>query len=307
MKPGPGANASPAGVAGAPRVVVMLPAYNEEQDLPPLLQRLQAALAPWADYRVLVVDDGSVDRTALVVLEAARHMPVRLLQHRRNKGLGVAMRSGLEAASVRGDIVVTLDADNSQDPALIRRMVQQVQAGCDVVIASRFRPGAQEVGVPPLRKALSHIASACLRRLAPYEGVRDYTCGFRAYRAELLRGMLAAHGSAFVRQRGFACMLEILLNLRRVNARVGEVPLVLRYDLKAGASKMRVLRTVWQYGSTLLRARLPLPVLEDPPSSLPAAVPLAAAQRWPAVPGLAQAGAAARARGTRPAVPGASP
>ena len=248
------------GTAAKPRsrVVVMLPAFNEEQDLPRLLQRIEQALKPWADYRVLVVDDGSKDRTAAVVRQAAQFMPVQLIQHRRNRGLGIAIRTGLVAACQLGEVVVTLDADNSQDPTLIRRMVRHVEARFDVVIASRFRPGAQEVGVPLLRRWLSRVANTGLRWVAPYPGVRDYTCGFRAYRADTLRVLMAHYGSNFVRENGFACMLELLLNLRRLEARVGEVALVLRYDMKSGASKMRVLRTTWRYAVTLFRACLPL-------------------------------------------------
>lgn len=240
------------------RLVVVLPAYNEERDLPRLLRRIERALSSWADYRVLVVDDGSTDRTAQIVQEAARQLPVRLIQHRRNRGLGAAIRTGLVAACRWGEIVVTLDADNSQDPVLIRRMVRQVEAGHDVVIASRFVPGAAEVGVPPLRRALSHGASALIRLAAPYDPVRDYTCGFRAYRAEAVRRLIGRYGSHFLRENSFACMLEVLLNLRRLDAVATEVPLVLRYDLKEGASKMRILRTMWRYAVTLTRAHLPL-------------------------------------------------
>jgi dolichol-phosphate mannosyltransferase len=89
--------------------------------------------------------------------------------------------------------------------------------------------------------------------------VRDYTCGFRLYRAETLRTLIGVFGAdAFLREQGFACMLELLLNLRELNVRVGEVPLVLRYDLKAGASKMRVLRTIRRYAVVMVRGFLPL-------------------------------------------------
>ncbi len=239
------------------KIVVMMPAYNEEQDLPGLLERIEAALRGWADYRVLIVDDGSADRTAEIALAAAERMPLELIRHERNRGLGAAIRTGLMAACA-ADVVVTLDADNSQDPELIRAMVARLEEGHDVVIASRFQPGAREVGVPPLRLLLSHVSSAGIRVLVRYPGARDYTCGFRAYRGAVLRRLVDAYGEAFVRENGFSCMLEILLNLRRIDARVGEVPLVLRYDLKAGASKMRVLRTMWRYVVTLGRGFLPL-------------------------------------------------
>jgi dolichol-phosphate mannosyltransferase len=237
----------------AVKIVVMMPAYNEERDLPGLLDRIKTALSPWADYRVIVVDDGSKDRTAEIARRASLAMPVELIQHERNRGLGAAMRTGLKAAAIQGDVVVTLDADNSQDPELIRAMVGRLGEGFDVVIASRFQPGAQEVGVPPYRKFLSHLSSGGIRLLFRYPGARDYTCGFRAYDAKTLRRLIDAYGDNFLRENGFSCMLELLLNLRRIRARVAEVPLVLRYDLKEGASKMRVLRTMWRYVVTVTR------------------------------------------------------
>ncbi len=240
------------------KLTVMMPAYNEERDLPGLLERIQAALGGWADYRVLIVDDGSRDRTAEIVREAGERMPVELIQHPTNLGLGAAMRTGLRAAAGNEGLVVTLDADNSQDPELIRAMVERLEQGFDVVIASRFQPGAEEIGVPPYRKLLSHLSSAGIRLLIRYPGVRDYTCGFRVYRAETLRRLIDRFGDGFLRENGFSCMLELLLNLRSLHVRVGEVPLVLRYDLKEGASKMRVLRTMWRYVVTMVRGFTPV-------------------------------------------------
>ena len=240
------------------KIVVMMPAYNEEKDLPGLLERIQAAMSDWADYLVLVVDDGSADRTAEIVRDAGRRMPAELISHGVNRGLGAAIRTGVKSAVARGDVVVTLDADNSQDPALIKAMVEKLNDGNDFVIASRFQPGAEEVGVPPLRIFLSHLSSAGIRTIVRYPGVRDYTCGFRAYRADTLRKLIDCYGDAFVRENGFSCMLELVLNLRRISARGAEVPLILRYDLKEGASKMRILRTMWRYVVTLTRGFLPL-------------------------------------------------
>ncbi len=240
------------------KITVMLPAYNEEKDLPVLLGRIQHALSRWANYRILVVDDGSHDQTAQIVRDASKQMPVELIQHPQNMGLGAAMRTGLKAAAHNSDIVITLDADNSQDPELMKTMVERLAEGFDVVIASRFQPGAQEIGVPPFRVFLSHVSSTGIRTIVRYPGVRDYTCGFRAYRAETLRKLIDTFGDNFIRENGFSCMFELLLNLRGLHARVSEVPLILRYDLKEGASKMRILRTMWRYVITLTRGLMPL-------------------------------------------------
>lgn len=247
-----------------PCVTIMLPAYNEERDLPELLARIRSALTSVLDYRVIVVDDGSDDETAAVVRALARTMPIMLIRHETNQGLGAAIRTGLRAAAELDGIVVTLDADNSQGPELIPVMVERIAAGADAVIASRFQDGAAEVGVPWYRLVLSHGASLTLRAVLGFPGVRDYSCGFRAYRLGALRQLIDTYGDNFVREHGFACMLELLVNLRRLDAVVTEIPLVLRYDLKGGASKMRIWRTLTRYLVVVARARRALVHKEEP-------------------------------------------
>jgi dolichol-phosphate mannosyltransferase len=219
---------------------------------------------PASKYRVLVVDDGSLDRTAEIVRQAASWMPVTLIQHDENRGLGAAIRTGLKTAAALDGVVVTLDADNSQDPELIRSMLACIEEGADIAIASRFQPGAREIGVPPYRLVLSHLSSGIIRRVVSYPGARDFTCGFRAYRLASLRRLIDTYGDNFIRETGFSCMLELLLNFRRIGAMVAEVPLVLRYDLKRGTSKMRVLRTSWRYCITMTRGFMPLARKEAP-------------------------------------------
>ncbi len=260
----PAPAASP--VTRRPAVTVVLPAFNEERDLPKLLPRIKAALERLCDYRILVVDDGSKDATAAIVTALSRTMPITLIRHPYNQGLGAAIRTGLKAAAELDGVVVTLDADNSQDPALIPTLIEEIRRGADVAIASRYQPGAAEIGVPRHRLLLSHGASAMLKILIRYPGVRDYSCGFRAYRVQTLRQLIATYGENFLRETGFSCMLELLINLRRIDARVSEVPLVLRYDLKEGASKMRIGRTLYRYFVAVARGHRPLPRAAEHPA-----------------------------------------
>ena len=90
----------------------------------------------------------------------------------------------------------------------------------------------------------------------PIEGVRDYTCGYRAYRASALRIALDHYQEQLITEEGFSCMAEVLLNLRRCRMRMGEVPLELRYDRRGDASKMNVASTVGQTLSLILRRKL---------------------------------------------------
>jgi dolichol-phosphate mannosyltransferase len=141
-------------------------------------------------------------------------------------------------------VIVTMDADHTHPPWLIPEMARRIEAGYDVVIASRYRRGARVTGLSPFRHLMSFGARVLFALVLPTRGVRDYTSGFRAYRPPVLQQAFAIYGDELVTERGFACMAEILLKIRSMNIRICEVPLVLMYDQKVGASKMKVAKTV---------------------------------------------------------------
>jgi len=233
-------------------VIIILPAFNEEKALGDLLRAIGDTMThEGTEYRVVVVNDGSADRTTDVAEELAATMPITVIEHEQNRGLGESIQTGLVHAAEHahaGDTIVTMDADNTHTPALIHRMVRTLREGNDVVIASRYRPGARIKGVPGYRKVLSRVANLAFRLLFPTPNVRDFTSGYRGYRGGILKQAFSTYGDEFVSQSGFSCMVDILLKLRRLDAIMCEVPLVLRYDFKPDASKMVVLRTI---GTTL--------------------------------------------------------
>jgi dolichol-phosphate mannosyltransferase len=240
-------------------VCVVLPAYNEQDALGPLLDAIRAALedGPWP-YKVIVVDDGSRDATALVASKATFTMPVELVEHRVNRGLAAAIRTGLTAAVDRlsdDDVVITMDADNTHPPQLIAAMMAKIDQGCDVVIASRFRPGAKVHGVPRSRQFYSVGARYLFQIMFPIRGVRDYTCGYRAYRVSALRLALETYHARLITETGFSCMADLLLKLQRLPLRMAEVPLELHYERRGNGSKMQVARTIRQTMSLLVRRR----------------------------------------------------
>jgi dolichol-phosphate mannosyltransferase len=185
-------------------------------------------------------------------------MPLIVDRHPVNLGLGATIRDGLlHAVELAGadDIVVTMDADETHTPALILRMVRMIIEGHDVVIASRYQPGARVIGLPLHRRMISWLASRLIRLLFPTPGVRDFTCGYRAYRVSVLKKAFETYGQDFVSRDGFECMVDILLKLRRLPVIFGEAPMILRYDLKVD-SKMRLLKTSAGTLRLLLKRRL---------------------------------------------------
>lgn len=242
---------------------IVLPAFNEEACLPALLGRIRelASRHPTWSVRTVVVDDGSTDGSRDAVAAAAATMPVDLVVHERNCGLGPTLADGLRRAlevSPEDAVIVTMDADDTHPVELVEAMLARIAAGADVVIASRFRPGARVIGVPVARRWLSVAAALLVASLFPTRGVRDFTCGFRAYRRSALQRVRERVGEAMVSSSGFQVQCDLLLELRALRPRVvfAEVPLVLRYDRKRGRSKMPVLTTAAATLGLLLRRRL---------------------------------------------------
>lgn len=232
-------------------IYVVLPVYNEERIIRTTLLALWEGMAGGEPYRAVMVDDGSSDRSLEEAEQAVRDtgglLPLTVLRHATNRGLGGGLRTGIAWCLGRAadeDVVVTLDADNTQPPALIPTLVARLRLGYDVAIASRYQHDSVVRGVPAYRRALSAIGRLVFRALFPIPGVRDYTSCFRAYRVRVLRQAWAVYGDGLLGARGFEAVMDLLLRLRTLEARAVELGFALDYSGRAGQSKMKVLRTI---------------------------------------------------------------
>lgn len=242
------------------RVWIVLPAFNEADNLPSVFDAFRKVARETynLDLRVILVDDGSTDNTPQVARELAGDINIEILVNERNMGLAETFTRGLVHAAKEAetdDVIVCMDADNTHLPGQTMHLVREVQEGRDVVVASRYRSGSVLRGVPLSRRFLSRSMSILFRVVYPINGVRDYSCGYRAYRAGFLQKALESQGRRLFATEGFACMVAILLRLHKEDAVFGEIPVVLRYDQKEGASKMKVGRTILQTLGVLLRER----------------------------------------------------
>ncbi len=247
-------------------IILILPAYNEQEALPPVLAAVAAVRAnALPNLTVIVVDDGSKDDTAQVVKDLTglgdlSGLPINLIQHPRNMGLAQAMRTGIAAAlaaSPPEGLIASMDADNSHQPGELPLMLQKLNTGLDVVIGSRFQPGAKMAGIPLHRQVFSWGVSVLFQLFTPIPGVRDFSCGYRLYRAAALRRAADHWGEQLITEQGFACMTEILLKLSQLpGLKFGETPMDLRYDRKPGATKMKVWQNIKDMFALMWRHRL---------------------------------------------------
>lgn len=225
-------------------ILILLPAYNEEESLPRLMPKLKETLTSLhEDYKILVCNDGSIDRTQQMLEEYAKVMPLEIIHHKINRGLGESSRDLFERAaeiSQQNDVIIRLDCDDTHEPEFIPSIIEKVRDGCDVVIASRFVPGGGQMGVNSYRSFISRCANLFMKAFFPIKNLKEYSCGFRGYRAEKLKEAITFYGNNFIQLKGlgFTCTLEKLVKLKLIGAKFGEVPFLLRYDQKQSASKM---------------------------------------------------------------------
>ena len=241
-------------------IYILLPAYNEGKALEPLLKRIKTGMENRSfNYQVIAYNDGSTDNT-LDILKLNKHdIPLKIIGKDQNEGLGFAffrlIREVIKLSLNKEDIAIVLDSDNTHNPEHIYQMANKIRDGFDVAIASRYLKDSRIVGVTSFRQFLSIGASWMMRILFPIKGVKDYTCGYRAYSLECLRNAYEKFGDRLIEEKGFACMAELLIKLKSMNILAVEVPLILRYDQKKGESKMEIIKTIKKTILMLLRLK----------------------------------------------------
>lgn len=233
-----------------PRPLILLPTYDERENLAALVAAVRRATADLGPFAVMVLDDASPDGTGAIADALAAELPGEVLPvHRpRRAGLGRAYADGFARALAGGwDPVFQMDCDFSHEPAALPALAAAL-AGADVAIGSRYVPGGAIPDWPWPRRLLSATANT-LARHALGGGLHDWTSGYRAFRADALRALDVAG----VRSEGYGFQIELAWQALRAGLRVAEVPIVFR-DRTRGRSKLSR-RTVIEAAFLLERLR----------------------------------------------------
>lgn len=226
------------------KIWIILPAYNEENSIPLMFPKIKKFCEKAGfDYQLVVVDDGSTDNTSQVLEGMKKSYPLHVLCHSINRGLGETERDAFEYVAANAqdyDVAIRLDCDDTHEPKYILCLLEKIGEGFDVVNTSRFQPGGGQKGVNAYRAFISYSANIFMKMLFNIPGVRDYSCGFRAYRVKVLKDAIRIFGNSFIQLKGlgFTATLETIVKLKLLGCRFAEVPFVLRYDKKASPSKM---------------------------------------------------------------------
>ena len=243
---------NPSAGPSANRIVIVMPTYNERQNLESIAGRVRAAL-PAAD--LLVVDDNSPDGTGDLADKLAEADPHVQVMHRTDKaGLGKAYIAGFGWALERGyDVIVEMDADGSHQPEELPRLLEALAAGADLVLGSRYVPGGKVVNWPRTREALSRAANVYTRIMLGL-GVRDATAGVRAYGAATLRTISLDQ----VESTGYCFQIDLTLRVADAGLRIVEVPITF-VEREHGASKMSntiIMEAFWRVAQWGVQRRL---------------------------------------------------
>jgi len=232
-------------------IYFILPAYNEESNIAlqfELIEKL--ASKKGYDYKVIIVNDGSHDKTREVAERFVSRMPVEIINHDTNKGVAEAFRSGFRTVLGRlsdDDIVITMDADNTQNLGTVPLMINKISDGYEVVSGSIFAPGGMMIGVPLLRAVLSYGCNILYKMLFHVKGINEYTGFYRAYSGAALKKAFEKFGEGLIESDGFAVMAEMLIKFRRIPLFLAEVPMIVRYDFKGGKSKIKIVPTIKEH------------------------------------------------------------
>lgn len=235
-------------------IYILIPIFNEEGNVANLHRELSSVL-PEEEKMFVFSDDGSTDKTIELLKSHFSNTNFTVLGDGVNRGPGYAFNTGFEwvlanSKNIEKDIVITMEADCTSDISILPHMLGINKMGYDLVLASVYAQGGGFDSTSFIRKFLSAIANLLFRFLFDIK-VLTLSSFYRVYSVSLLQ-KIKQNNSAIITEYGFICMLEILVKAIKQNARMIEVPMMLKSTKRVGKSKLKVFKTTMAYFRFLL-------------------------------------------------------
>lgn len=220
-----------------------MPPYNEEYSRNNFSTAVHNKLESMNhNYKIIFCDDGSNDKTKEKLEYYSQRMPMEIISHRFNRGLGETVRDLFEkvAEDSNDDVIVRLDCDDIHEPEYFEKLITKLNDNYDVVIASRLVKGGRQGGVNPYRAFISYCATIFMKIFFPVPRLKEYACAYRTCRTSKIKKAVNLYKNNFIQLKGlgFTCTLEKIIKLKILKAKFAEIPFVLRYDKKKSTSKI---------------------------------------------------------------------
>lgn len=229
-----------------PEVTVIVPAYNEEAIIADSMKKITSFLGKKYDFILMVANDGSVDRTANIVKEAAkRDKRIKLISLERNQGRGAALTEALRQC--RTKYAIYFDADLQIDISLFHEIISGLRSGYDMAIGSKHHPDAK-IEYPPLRRIASK-GYTFLTRLILGCPIMDYQCGFKGFNVKKIQKILH-----LIKQKGWSWDTEIVVKSYWAGLSIKEMPADVK-NVYARQSKVKLFRDIKRMGKGILQIR----------------------------------------------------
>lgn len=226
-------------------IYILIPSYNDAQNLPRLFASIRKFVKT-RDYKIIIVDDGSTDNTKDQIKKLSANYPASRIGYKKNRGPGYAFNFGFNYLIPKlknQDILITMEADNTADFGILKTMIEKSQVN-DVVLASPYATGGEFLGLEPKRKILSVIANILDMLIFQIKGVKTYSSFYRVYQPRILKKAKSFYRRKLITENGFSAVVELLIKLAKLDAKITEVPATIDWRGRIGKSKMELTKTV---------------------------------------------------------------